>query len=77
VPFRNLKSFKESVEIMASLVGQESVWEECKNQFDTPSHIFITGAPGCGKTTLMIRELLQEYARQNKRPKCIYGERRQ
>lgn len=53
---------------MTSLVGQESVWKECVNQFDTPSHIFITGAPGCGKTTL-IRELLQEYARQKKRSK--------
>jgi MoxR-like ATPase len=46
---------------MTSLVGQESVWQECINQFDTPSHIFITGAPGCGKTTL-IKELLQEYS---------------
>jgi replication factor C subunit 2/4 len=50
-----------------SLVGQESVWNECINQFDTPSHIFITGTPGCGKTTLM-REILQEYARQKSRP---------
>jgi replication-associated recombination protein RarA len=52
---------------MTSLVGQESVWKECVNQFDTPSHIFITGAAGCGKTTLM-RELLQEYANLKKRP---------
>lgn len=51
---------------MTSLVGQESVWEECLNQFDTPSHIFITGSPGCGKTTL-IRELLQHYATQKRR----------
>ena len=42
---------------MTSLVGQESVWNECINQFDTPSHIFITGAAGCGKT-ILIRELL-------------------
>ena len=52
---------------MTSLVGQESVWEECVNQFDTPSHIFITGSAGCGKTTLM-RELLQEYAFKKERP---------
>jgi len=52
---------------MTSLVGQESVWHECVQQFDTPSHIFITGAPGCGKTTLM-RELLHTYARQKQRP---------
>jgi DNA polymerase III delta prime subunit len=52
---------------MTSLVGQESVWKECLNQFDTPSHIFITGSPGCGKTTLM-RELLQTYATLKNRP---------
>jgi replication factor C subunit 2/4 len=51
---------------MTSLVGQESVWEECVKQFDTPSHIFITGAPGCGKTTFM-RELLQYYAKERRR----------
>ena len=70
---RNLKSFKETV-IMTSLVGQESVWQECVNQFDTPSHIFITGAPGCGKTTL-IKELLREYAYQKNRPNAyLWGE---
>lgn len=59
---------------MTSLVGQESVWNECINQFDTPSHIFITGAPGCGKTTL-IRELLQEYAYIKNRPNAfLWGE---
>jgi len=52
---------------MSSLVGQESIWTECIKQFETPSHIFITGAPGCGKTTLM-RELLQTYAKKKKRP---------
>jgi replication factor C subunit 2/4 len=53
---------------MTTLVGQESVWQECVNQFHIPSHIFITGSPGCGKTTLM-RQLLQEYAYLKKRPK--------
>lgn len=52
---------------MTSLVGQESVWAECIEQFDTPSHIFITGSAGCGKTTLM-RELLRVYATIKKRP---------
>jgi DNA polymerase III delta prime subunit len=52
---------------MTSLVGQQSVWEECVNQFNTPSHIFITGQPGCGKTTLM-RELLYKYSQLKKRP---------
>ena len=58
---------------MTSLVGQESVWNECINQFDTPSHIFITGAAGCGKT-ILIRELLQKYATLKKRPnKHLWG----
>jgi replication factor C subunit 2/4 len=52
---------------MTSLVGQDTVWNECINQFNTPSHIFITGSPGCGKTTL-IKELLQEYALLKNRP---------
>jgi replication-associated recombination protein RarA len=52
---------------MTRLVGQESVWEECINQFNTTSHIFITGAAGCGKTSLM-RELLKEYAITKNRP---------
>ena len=51
---------------MTSLVGQESVWNECINQFNTTSHIFITGGAGCGKTTLM-RELLKRYAISKKR----------
>lgn len=54
---------------MTTLVGQESVWQECVNQFHIPSHIFITGSPGCGKTTLM-RQLLQEYANLKNRPKA-------
>lgn len=58
---------------MTSLVGQDSVWNECIKQFDTPCHIFITGPPGCGKTTIM-RELLQEYAKIKNRPnKGIWG----
>jgi replication factor C subunit 2/4 len=59
---------------MTSLVGQELVWKELINQFDTPSHIFITGAPGCGKTTL-IKEFLQEYSRKKSRPNgFLWGE---
>lgn len=64
--FKNLKSNKESV-VMTCLVGQESVWKECINQFNTTSHIFITGGTGCGKTTLM-REVLKEYAISKNRP---------
>ena len=46
---------------MASLIGQESVWEKCKSLLTMSCHLFITGPPGSGKTTLM-KELLQEYA---------------
>jgi replication factor C subunit 2/4 len=52
---------------MTVLVGQESVWKECVNQFDTPTHIFITGPAGYGKTTIM-REFLKTYATQKQRP---------
>jgi hypothetical protein len=59
---------------MTSLIGQESIWNECISKFDTACHIFITGAAGCGKTTLM-KEILKEYARVKKRPnKHIWGE---
>ena len=52
---------------MTCLVAQESVWNECVNQFNTTSHIFITGSAGCGKTTIM-KELLKKYAILKNRP---------
>ena len=52
---------------MTSLIGQESVWDECMKQCNSPSHIFLTGSAGCGKTTL-IREWLQLYAKTKHRP---------
>ena len=52
---------------MTSLVGQDSVWNDCIQQVDSPSHIFLTGSAGCGKTTL-IREWLQSYAALKQRP---------
>ena len=48
---------------MTELVGQDSVWNECINQFHTPTHIFITGPAGYGKTTIM-RQFLQTYSNQ-------------
>lgn len=52
---------------MSHLVGQETIWEECCSQLNTPSHIFLTGSAGCGKTSMM-RAFLQEYATQKSRP---------
>jgi len=41
---------------------------------DTPCHLFLTGQPGSGKTTL-VKELLQLYATRNKRPQpLLWGE---
>jgi hypothetical protein len=59
---------------MASLIGQESVWEKCRSLLNMSCHLFITGPPGSGKTTLM-KELLQEYAQKtNKRNVSSWGE---
>jgi len=52
---------------MSFLVGQETIWDEFISQLNTPSHIFLTGSAGCGKTALM-RAFLQEYAKQKQRP---------
>ena len=52
---------------MTSLVGQDSVWNECIQQVNSPSHLFLTGSAGCGKTSL-IREWLQSYATSKQRP---------
>ena len=50
-----------------TLIGQESVWEELRTQLHTSTHLFLIGAPGSGKTTL-IREFLQAYATEHGRP---------
>jgi len=52
---------------MASLVGQESIWKQCLALLETPCHIYLTGSPGCGKSTL-VKELLYDYATKHKRP---------
>ena len=48
---------------MTELVGQESVWNECINQFHTPTHIFITGPGGAGKSELI--RLINKHALNN------------
>lgn len=52
---------------MASLVGQDIVWKQCLALLETPCHIYLTGSPGCGKSTL-VKELLQNYAKEHGRP---------
>jgi replication factor C subunit 2/4 len=49
------------------LVGQDTVWADCFQQREMPSHLFLTGAPGSGKTTLM-RSFLKQYAVDKQRP---------
>jgi len=59
---------------MARLIGQESVWEQCKTLLETSCHLFLTGSPGSGKTT-MIKDLLKHYASTRNRTKPdVWGE---
>lgn len=59
---------------MTSLIGQDAIWKQCLNLLKTQCHIFITGSPGSGKTTLM-KELLREYARQTDKSNIhLWGE---
>ena len=53
---------------MAHLIGQESVWTQCKTLLETSCHLFLTGSPGSGKTT-MIKDLLKHYAATRSRTK--------
>jgi replication-associated recombination protein RarA len=59
---------------MAHLIGQESVWTQCKTLLETSCHLFLTGSPGSGKTT-MIKDLLKHYAATRSRTKPdLWGE---
>jgi energy-coupling factor transporter ATP-binding protein EcfA2 len=70
----NLRQPSYKYTIMASLIGQESVWAQCQALLKKQCHIFITGPPGSGKTTLM-KEILQEYAHKtNKKNEHLWGE---
>ena len=51
---------------MAQLIGQQNIWNQCLALLETSCHIFLTGAPGSGKTT-MIKDLLKHYARTRSR----------
>jgi replication-associated recombination protein RarA len=59
---------------MAHLIGQTAIWNQCLTLLETSCHLFLTGAPGSGKTA-MIKELLKHYARTRGRAKPeLWGE---
>jgi energy-coupling factor transporter ATP-binding protein EcfA2 len=59
---------------MAHLIGQQAIWNQTKTLLDTSCHLFLTGAPGSGKSAL-IKELLKFYAETRGRPKVeLWGE---
>jgi len=59
---------------MAHLIGQQSVWTQCLTLLETSCHLFLTGAPGSGKTAL-VKELLKHYARtRNRSNPTLWGE---
>jgi len=59
---------------MAHLIGQTTIWNQCLTLLETSCHLFLTGAPGSGKTAL-IKELLKHYARTRGRAKPeVWGE---
>ena len=59
---------------MAQLIGQQSIWNQTKSLLDTSCHLFLTGAPGSGKSAL-IKELLKFYAQTRSRPNPdLWGE---
>jgi hypothetical protein len=49
------------------LVGQNEVWEKLLELLNTPCHIFLTGAAGSGKSTL-VKKYLKLYAQGKSRP---------
>ena len=63
-----------TIPVMAHLIGQQSVWNQIKILLDTSCHLFLTGAPGSGKTSL-VKELLKVYAQTRQRPSPdLWGE---
>ena len=59
---------------MAQLIGQQSIWTQTKSLLDTSCHLFLTGAPGSGKSAL-VKELLKFYAETRGRPTVdLWGE---
>ena len=44
---------KAKAKAKARLFGQESIFQSIRESFNDLPHIFITGPPGCGKTTFL------------------------
>lgn len=53
--------------ILNTLIGQETIWNQLLSIIDVPEHIFISGPPGSGKSQL-VRNFIKHYMTYKKIP---------